>query len=210
MFISIAASSTPTGLVFVACVACFGAAYAASSRRNQSASVSTFSIAMCGLFATCYLLWCCWVISSSPVYWPRDLPYPDTIIDWMHSRVNSRFVSPFGNKQLLLVFGGTAVLSAGFTGCVSACLSQWKRTNLTNPLDGRTTTIYVRCAIGCAVGFILGFFPAIIAAKSVASFPIPLPISFLAATTLLGGFIASKHRESPAEVSPLDNDSSEV
>ncbi len=209
VFISIAVSSTPTGLVFVVCVACFGAAYATSAQLNQSASAFTFMIAMCGLFATCYFLWCCWVISSSPDYWPRPMPYPDTLIDWMHNRLNSRFVSPFGNKQLLAVFGGIAALSAGFTGWGTACLFGRMHTNLSNPLDSRTTAIYVRCAFGCAAGFFLGFFPAVIVGKSMAPVPILLPVSILAASTLLGGFVVSRHRGNPTESSP-DNDSSVV
>ena len=174
-------------------MACFSAAFSASSRLNQSASAFTFAVALCGLLATYYFLWCCWVISSSPNYWPRPLPYPDTIIDWMHSRLNSRFVSPFGNKLLLLIFGGISALSAGLSGWETACSFQRKISNLTN-LNARTTAIYVRCIFGCATGFFLGFFPAIIVGKNAVAGPTPLPFAILAASTLLGGFVAIGNR----------------
>ena len=121
----------------------------------------------------------------------------------MNSNINLRFVSPFGNKRLLLAFGAIAVLSAGFTGWVSAGILQRNFAKLTNPFDERTTSGVARCAFGSAAGFLLVFIPAIIAGESGAS--LPLPITILAASTILGGFVASRPRDSPAEdLSPDD------
>lgn len=191
VFISIAMSSSSAGFALVASVACFGVAYSASCRLSQSASVFTLVIAFFGLMATFYSLWCCWVISSSPNYWPRPFPYPDTVIDWMHSRLNPITVSPFGNKRLLLAFGGMSALSAGFSGWVTACLLNQKNSVQTK-LNAPTTAFYVRCIFGSAAGFFFGFFPALIVSKGAVSGSPLLSLAILVASTLLGGFVGSR------------------